>query len=72
MKANKTLTLIEELNLPLISLKDSTSTKMIRAKNSLTMLIYTIHDFWRRFDDTYMRPVFGGPPLYGYSSIILV
>ncbi|KAF5203588.1 Sodium/hydrogen exchanger [Thalictrum thalictroides] len=68
-------TYIEELNLPLISLKDSTSTNMLRAKNSLTMLIkrpiYTIHDFWRRFDDTYMRPVFGGPPLSGNSLIIL-
>ncbi|PIA38317.1 hypothetical protein AQUCO_02800178v1 [Aquilegia coerulea] len=57
---------IEDLNLPLLSPRVSTKTNILRAKNSLTMLIkkpiYTIHSFWRRFDDTYMRPVFGGPP----------
>ncbi|XP_044484830.1 sodium/hydrogen exchanger 2-like isoform X2 [Mangifera indica] len=32
--------------------------------NSLRMLLtapsYTVHDCWRKFDDTFMRPVFGG------------
>ena len=22
---------------------------------------HTMHAYWRRFDDTYMRPIFGGP-----------
>ncbi|KAK1296892.1 Sodium/hydrogen exchanger 4 [Acorus calamus] len=34
-------------------------------KSSLTLLmerpVHTIHAYWRKFDDTYMRPVFGGP-----------
>ncbi|KAL6315141.1 hypothetical protein AAG906_035349 [Vitis piasezkii] len=55
----------EELSLPLLSLEESAETNILRAKESLSMLIerpvYTIHNYWRRFDDTYMRPVFGGP-----------
>ncbi|KAK9155432.1 hypothetical protein Sjap_002912 [Stephania japonica] len=35
------------------------------AKDSFSMLlerpVYTIHNLWKKFDDTYMRPVFGGP-----------
>ncbi|KAK1274614.1 Sodium/hydrogen exchanger 4 [Acorus gramineus] len=37
----------------------------ISRKSSLTLLmerpVHTIHAYWRKFDDTYMRPVFGGP-----------
>ncbi|KAK9151439.1 hypothetical protein Syun_009748 [Stephania yunnanensis] len=37
----------------------------LHANNSFTMLlerpVYTIHNLWKKFDDTYMRPVFGGP-----------
>ncbi|KAK9133081.1 hypothetical protein Scep_012609 [Stephania cephalantha] len=37
----------------------------LHAKDSFTMLlerpVYTIHKLWKKFDDTYMRPVFGGP-----------
>ncbi|KAH9652118.1 Sodium/hydrogen exchanger 4 [Citrus sinensis] len=55
----------EDMNLPLLSFDESTTTNLLRAKDSLSMLldrpVYTIHSFWRRFDDTYMRPVFGGP-----------
>ncbi|KAH9804026.1 Sodium/hydrogen exchanger 4 [Citrus sinensis] len=55
----------EDMNLPLLSFDESTATNLLRAKDSLSMLldrpVYTIHSFWRRFDDTYMRPVFGGP-----------
>ncbi|XP_068495000.1 sodium/hydrogen exchanger 4 isoform X2 [Phaseolus vulgaris] len=56
---------IEDLNLPLLSLEESAATNISRAKESLSMLIespvFTIHHFWRRFDDAYMRPFFGGP-----------
>ncbi|KAK7387136.1 hypothetical protein VNO78_27664 [Psophocarpus tetragonolobus] len=56
---------VEDLNLPLLSLEESAATNISRAKESLSMLIespvYTIHHYWRRFDDAYMRPVFGGP-----------
>ena len=55
----------EDLTLPLISLDESAATNIVRAKESLSMLIespvYTIHYYWRKFDDCYMRPIFGGP-----------
>lgn len=55
----------EDLNLPLLSLEESAATNISRAKESLSMFIespvYTIHYYWRRFDDAYMRPIFGGP-----------
>ncbi|KAL8162539.1 hypothetical protein V2J09_014028 [Rumex salicifolius] len=55
----------EDLNVPYLSLEESTTTNLIRAKDSLTMLldrpVYTIHSYWRTFDDSYMRPIFGGP-----------
>ncbi|PSS06096.1 Sodium/hydrogen exchanger 4 like [Actinidia chinensis var. chinensis] len=54
----------EDLTLPLISLDESAATNIVRAKESLSMLIespvYTIHYYWRKFDDCYMRPIFGG------------
>ncbi|KAK4484781.1 hypothetical protein RD792_007375 [Penstemon davidsonii] len=53
------------MTLPLLSFEESAATNLNRAKDSLSMLIerpvYTIHSFWRRFDDAYMRPLFGGP-----------
>ncbi|CAJ1944594.1 unnamed protein product [Sphenostylis stenocarpa] len=56
---------VEDLNLPLLSLDESAATNISRAKESLSMLlespVFTIHHYWRRFDDAYMRPFFGGP-----------
>lgn len=55
----------DDLTLPLLSFDESATTNINRAKDSLSMLIerpvYTIHSYWRRFDDAYMRPIFGGP-----------
>lgn len=55
----------EDLNTPLLSLEESVGTNISRAKDSLSLLIerpvYTIHFYWRKFDDAYMRPIFGGP-----------
>ncbi|KNA07442.1 hypothetical protein SOVF_171840 [Spinacia oleracea] len=55
----------EDLTLPMLSMDESTATNLSRAKDSLTMLlerpIHTIHSYWRKFDDAYMRPFFGGP-----------
>ncbi|KAL2944860.1 Sodium/hydrogen exchanger 4 [Bienertia sinuspersici] len=55
----------DELTLPMLSMDESTATNLSRAKDSLTMLmerpIHTIHSYWRKFDDAYMRPLFGGP-----------
>ncbi|KAF5478997.1 hypothetical protein F2P56_005512 [Juglans regia] len=55
----------EDLNTPLISLEEPTTSNITRAKDSLSMLIErpvcTIHFYWRKFDDAYMRPIFGGP-----------
>lgn len=55
----------DDPTLPLISMEESSATNIQRAKDSLSMLlerpVFTIHHYWRRFDDTYMRPIFGGP-----------
>ncbi|KAF8409666.1 hypothetical protein HHK36_005745 [Tetracentron sinense] len=55
----------EDLTLPMLSFEESATTNILRAKNSLSMLmerpIYTIHSYWRKFDNAYMRPTFGGP-----------
>lgn len=54
----------EDMRLPLLSFDESAATNLERARDGLTMLmdrpVYTIHSFWRRFDNTYMKPVFGG------------
>ncbi|KAK6947013.1 Cation/H+ exchanger [Dillenia turbinata] len=55
----------EDLTLPLFSSVESASSSLSRAKESLSMLlespVHTIHSYWRKFDDTCMRPIFGGP-----------
>jgi hypothetical protein len=55
----------EDMNLPLLSFEESAETNISRAKEGLSKLIespvYTIHYYWRKFDDAYMRPIFGGP-----------
>ncbi|XP_024023675.1 sodium/hydrogen exchanger 4 [Morus notabilis] len=55
----------EDMTLPLLSLEESAATNILRAKESLSMLmempVYTIHSYWRKFDDAYMRPFFSGP-----------
>ncbi|KAL6570823.1 Sodium/hydrogen exchanger 4 [Orobanche gracilis] len=55
----------DDMTLPLLSFEESAATNLLRAKDSLSRLmerpVYTIHSFWRRFDDAYMRPTFGGP-----------
>ncbi|KAL7590831.1 hypothetical protein Lser_V15G35597 [Lactuca serriola] len=63
---DQTRSLKEDMTLPLLSFEESASENLSRAKENISMLIerpvYTIHSYWRRFDDTYMRPIFGGPP----------
>ncbi|CAM8876410.1 unnamed protein product [Rhodiola kirilowii] len=55
----------ENMTLPLLSFQESAEENISRAKDNLSMLmerpVYTIHSYWRRFDDAYMRPIFGGP-----------
>ncbi|CAH2069858.1 unnamed protein product [Thlaspi arvense] len=55
----------EDATLPLLSFDESASTNLNIAKDSISLLmeqpVYTIHRYWRKFDDTYMRPIFGGP-----------
>ncbi|KAK4778681.1 hypothetical protein SAY86_006209 [Trapa natans] len=61
-----TITKDDQMNLPLLSMVESATTNLRRAKDGISMLIerpvHTIHSYWRKFDDTYMRPIFGGPP----------
>ncbi|KAE8680249.1 Sodium/hydrogen exchanger 4 [Hibiscus syriacus] len=56
---------MEDLTLPFLSFEESATTNILRAKDSLSMLferpVYTVHYYWRKFDDKYMRPIFGGP-----------
>lgn len=37
----------------------------LQAKRSISMLlerpVHTVHIYWRKFDDRFMRPIFGGP-----------
>nr|XP_043618800.1 sodium/hydrogen exchanger 4-like [Erigeron canadensis] len=62
---SRTVSLKEDMTLPLLSFDESASENLSRAKENISMLmerpVYTIHSYWRRFDDTYMRPIFGGP-----------
>ncbi|KAG9455156.1 hypothetical protein H6P81_008060 [Aristolochia fimbriata] len=55
----------DDLSLSLISLEESSVDAVMRAKSSISLLLEgparTIHFYWRKFDDSYMRPVFGGP-----------
>ncbi|OAY55678.2 sodium/hydrogen exchanger 4 [Manihot esculenta] len=55
----------EDARLPLLSFEESATTNLQRASESFSMLmespVYTIHYYWRKFDNAYMRPVFGGP-----------
>ncbi|XP_076949010.1 sodium/hydrogen exchanger 4-like [Bidens hawaiensis] len=55
----------EDMTLPLLSLEESASENLSRARENVSMLmdrpVYTIHSYWRRFDHRYMRPIFGGP-----------
>ncbi|KAL3733393.1 hypothetical protein ACJRO7_022853 [Eucalyptus globulus] len=55
----------EDMTVPMLSMEESAATNILRAKDSLSMLIerpvHTIHSYWRKFDDAYMRPIFGGP-----------
>ncbi|KAF7831323.1 sodium/hydrogen exchanger 4 [Senna tora] len=71
-RRNKNIIIIEEsgppqedLNMPLLSFEESAATNISRAKESFSMFmespVYTIHKYWRMFDDAYMRPIFGGP-----------
>ncbi|KAF2303799.1 hypothetical protein GH714_023481 [Hevea brasiliensis] len=54
----------DDVRLPLLSLEESATANLHRASESLSMLmeslVYTIHYYWRKFDNTFMRPVFGG------------
>ncbi|CAI9088298.1 OLC1v1022598C2 [Oldenlandia corymbosa var. corymbosa] len=62
---NREPSISKDVKLPLLSFEESAATNVSRAKDSLSMLIerpvFTIHHYWRRFDDAYMRPIFGGP-----------
>ncbi|WOL13976.1 sodium/hydrogen exchanger 4 [Canna indica] len=55
----------DDATLPLVIPEEPTTSRLLQAKRSLTMLlerpVHTIHAYWRKFDDKYMRPVFGGP-----------
>ncbi|KAJ0987036.1 hypothetical protein J5N97_005392 [Dioscorea zingiberensis] len=50
-------------HLPLLSSEGTTG--ILQVKRSLSALlerpVHTIHAYWRKFDDSYMRPIFGGP-----------
>ncbi|PKA51343.1 Sodium/hydrogen exchanger 4 [Apostasia shenzhenica] len=55
----------EDLTHPLLALEESSASGFLKATRSLSILLerpaHTIHFYWRKFDDAYMRPLFGGP-----------
>ncbi|KAG6485643.1 hypothetical protein ZIOFF_054206 [Zingiber officinale] len=55
----------DDLGLPLVAPEEPATSGLQQARRSLSMLlerpVHTIHTYWRKFDDTYMRPIFGGP-----------
>ncbi|XP_078165805.1 Na+/H+ (sodium hydrogen) exchanger 3 isoform X2 [Carex rostrata] len=58
----------DDMIFPFLTLDDDPSSSgLLQAKQSLSMLlerpVHTIHVHWRKFDDAYMRPIFGGPGL---------
>ncbi|KAI0519554.1 hypothetical protein KFK09_007004 [Dendrobium nobile] len=59
----------EDPTTPLLSIEESTESNLLKATRSLSILlespIHTIHFYWRKFDNAYMRPVFGGPSSSG-------
>ncbi|XP_065862488.1 sodium/hydrogen exchanger 4 isoform X2 [Euphorbia lathyris] len=61
----------DDIRLPLLSMEESTASNLQRATEGMSMLIerpvYTVHYYWKKFDNAYMRPIFGGPrPTEGY------
>lgn len=63
------LTSPKSLNLPLLTngnglQSESDMSTNIHRPTSLRMLLstptYTVHYYWRKFDNAFMRPVFGG------------
>ncbi|KAF8401609.1 hypothetical protein HHK36_012555 [Tetracentron sinense] len=55
---------LEDLRLLFLENGESSNDRPLPKRSSLSLLIRhptsTVHHFWRRFDDRYMRPVFGG------------
>ncbi|GJN28918.1 hypothetical protein PR202_gb17092 [Eleusine coracana subsp. coracana] len=58
----------DDFTLPFLSTEDDASGSGIileQAKRSISMLmerpVHTVHIYWRKFDDKFMRPIFGGP-----------
>ncbi|XP_042514904.1 sodium/hydrogen exchanger 4-like [Macadamia integrifolia] len=55
----------DELKFPLHNFEESATSDILSAQSSFSMLIerpvYTIHFYWRKFDNAFMRPIFGGP-----------
>ncbi|XP_057948024.1 sodium/hydrogen exchanger 4 isoform X2 [Malania oleifera] len=55
----------KDTTLPLLWTQQLASGNILPTEDSLSVLIEqpvrTIHFYWRKFDNTYMRPIFGGP-----------
>lgn len=73
----KEATITSELQVPLLEDGESLQCQTTGRNSGLRTLLRsstssTVHHFWRKFDDTYMRPVFGGrgfvPHLPGLPS----
>jgi len=58
----------DDFALPFLSSDEGASSSSIvleQAKRSLSMLlerpVHMVHIYWMKFDDRFMRPIFGGP-----------
>ncbi|KAJ3694650.1 hypothetical protein LUZ60_000027 [Juncus effusus] len=58
---------LDDIMLPFLTQDENSasSSGLLQAKRSLSMLlerpVHTVHAHWRKFDDKFMRPIFGGP-----------
>uniref|UniRef100_A0A0D9WPS6 Cation/H+ exchanger transmembrane domain-containing protein n=1 Tax=Leersia perrieri TaxID=77586 RepID=A0A0D9WPS6_9ORYZ len=57
----------EDFIMPFLSPEEASGSGsgFLQAKRSISMLlempVHTVHIYWRKFDDKFMRPIFGGP-----------
>ncbi|CAM0884065.1 unnamed protein product [Alopecurus aequalis] len=55
----------EDFIMPFLSDEEASGSGFMHAKRSISMMlerpVHTVHVYWRKFDDRFMRPIFGGP-----------
>lgn len=50
----------DSITFPLLGHRDDSDVRPTSLRLLLTTPTHTVHRYWRKFDDAFMRPVFGG------------